>query len=221
MPTMTLSLTTIGADVIVSPFFGSPFLTLQTSLPVLASSATTCRIGLVEDDLAVAIGDAAVDRVAAHHRDDRRILLRLVLPEDLAVVVEIEREDVVRERRAARYITSPMTSGAAFMAAQHAGRECPDRTQILDVVLVDLLELAVAVIGVIAGRHDPLVWVFFELDQLVIRRSGPDRQCQDRPRESAGPTFHCSLRGSDTHRQNCRQTPRLMRPSPLRGSTAF
>ena len=41
MPTMTLSFTTIGAVVMVSPFFGSPFLTFQTSLPVLASSATT------------------------------------------------------------------------------------------------------------------------------------------------------------------------------------
>ena len=40
-------------------------------------------VGLVQEDLAVAIGDAAVNRVAAHHRDDVRILLGLVLPDDL------------------------------------------------------------------------------------------------------------------------------------------
>src|SRR5262249_395265 len=40
MPTITLSLITIGALVPVSPFFGSPFLTLHTTLPVFASSAT-------------------------------------------------------------------------------------------------------------------------------------------------------------------------------------
>src|SRR5215475_4976609 len=41
MPTTTLSLNTIGDDVPVSPLAGSPFLTLQTTLPVLASSATS------------------------------------------------------------------------------------------------------------------------------------------------------------------------------------
>ena len=51
------------------------------------------RVGLIEEDLAVAIGDAAVDRIAAHHRDDVRILLGLIFPEDLAVVVQVERID--------------------------------------------------------------------------------------------------------------------------------
>ena len=41
MPTSTLSLITIGADVPVSPFAGSPFFTYQTTLPSLASSATS------------------------------------------------------------------------------------------------------------------------------------------------------------------------------------
>src|SRR6267154_1405532 len=41
MPVITLSLKTCGALVFVSPFLGSPFLTFHTSLPVLASSATS------------------------------------------------------------------------------------------------------------------------------------------------------------------------------------
>ena len=56
-------------------------------------------VGLVQEDLAVGVGEAAIDRVAAHHRNDVRILLGLVFPEDLAVVVEIERIDDVGERR--------------------------------------------------------------------------------------------------------------------------
>ncbi len=41
MPVITLSLKTWGALVLVSPIFGLPFLTAHTSLPVLASSATS------------------------------------------------------------------------------------------------------------------------------------------------------------------------------------
>src|SRR6516162_10780652 len=41
MPTRTLSLITIGADVPVCPLPGSPFFTDQITLPVLASSATS------------------------------------------------------------------------------------------------------------------------------------------------------------------------------------
>src|SRR5882757_2966915 len=40
MPIRTLSLTTSGAEVPVEPLLGSPFLTLHTTWPVLASSAT-------------------------------------------------------------------------------------------------------------------------------------------------------------------------------------
>src|SRR6188508_2950779 len=41
MPVITLSLNTCGALVFVSPIFGSPFLAVHTTLPVLASSATS------------------------------------------------------------------------------------------------------------------------------------------------------------------------------------
>src|SRR5688572_33295955 len=41
IPVSTLSLNTCGALVLVSPIFGSPFFAVQTTLPVLASSATS------------------------------------------------------------------------------------------------------------------------------------------------------------------------------------
>src|SRR5882672_11782337 len=41
IPVSTLSLNTCGALVLVSPFFGSPFLAVHTTLPVFASSATS------------------------------------------------------------------------------------------------------------------------------------------------------------------------------------
>jgi hypothetical protein len=57
----------------------------------------------MEEDLAVRVGQAAVDRVAAHHRDDIRILLGLVFPQNLAVVVKVERKDSVGERRVQKH----------------------------------------------------------------------------------------------------------------------
>ena len=52
----------------------------------LASSATRVVSALVHENLAVGIGDAAVDGVAAHDRDHVRILPRFVFPDDLAVM---------------------------------------------------------------------------------------------------------------------------------------
>ena len=56
-------------------------------------------VGLMQEDLAIAVGDAAIYGVAAHDRDDVGILLRLILPKDLAVMIEIKREDRIGERR--------------------------------------------------------------------------------------------------------------------------
>src|ERR687888_414004 len=57
------------------------------------------RIGLILENLAIGIGDAAVDRIAAHDRDDIGILLWLVFPQDLALLIQVERPDDVWERR--------------------------------------------------------------------------------------------------------------------------
>ena len=67
---ITLSLKTCGALVLVSPIFGSPFFAVQTTLPVLRIERDERGVGLLQEDLAVAVGEAAVDGVAAHHRDD-------------------------------------------------------------------------------------------------------------------------------------------------------
>ena len=88
-----------------------------------------------------AIGEAAVDRVAAHHRDDVRILLGLVFPEDLAVVIEVEREDRIRERRLEIHHVAD-DERRAFVSAQDAGRESPGGRDLVDILGVDLFELA-------------------------------------------------------------------------------
>ena len=68
-------------------------------LPGLGIERDQRGVGLMQEDLAVAIGHAAIDRVAAHHRNDVRILLRLVLPDDLVLLRKVKSVDLVRERR--------------------------------------------------------------------------------------------------------------------------
>ena len=112
------------------------------------------RVGLMQEDLAVGVGEAAVDRVAAHHRNDVRILLGLVFPEDLAVVVEVEREDGVGERRMNIHHVAD-DQRRAFVTAQHAGRERPGRRELVDVIGVDLLEFRVARVGEVPAWASP------------------------------------------------------------------
>jgi len=64
-----LSLTTSGAEVPVAPCRDRPFFTVQTTCPVLASSATR----VVSPDAGRScrrLGDTAIDGIAAHHRND-------------------------------------------------------------------------------------------------------------------------------------------------------
>ena len=95
----TLSLKTNGASVPVCALRRIAVLHRPDDRAGLGVERDERGVRLMQENLAVGIGQAAVDRVAAHHRDDVRILLRLIFPEDLAVVVEVEREDGVRERR--------------------------------------------------------------------------------------------------------------------------
>ena len=113
------------------------------------------------------IGDAAVDGVAAHDGNDVRILLGLVFPQDLAVVLQIERIDDVRERRVQVHHVAD-DQRAAFMAAQHAGREAPFDLQVLHIVLVDLVKRRIALVRVVAGLHDPIARIFAHLRQVVV-----------------------------------------------------
>ena len=128
------------------------------------------RVCLMQDDLAVGIGQATVDRVTAHDRDRVGILLRLVTPLDRTVRVEIQRENRVGERSMDIHNAADHQR-RALMAAQHAGGECPGDFQIADVAGVDLRQFTVTVIGVIAGGRDPIRRVFFHDQQFVVRGS--------------------------------------------------
>src|SRR5439155_8770727 len=78
--------------------------------------------------------------------------------------------------------------GAALVAAQHAGRECPRDAQVLDVFGADLLERAVAVVLHVARLHRPVLRVLAELDDLRIgereSRQGGEAE-QNAPRARA------------------------------------
>ena len=128
-------------------------------------------VGLMQEDHAIAIGDATVDRVAAHHGNDVRILLGFVLPDDLIVLGKVKSIDLVRERRVdVHHVTDDQRT--AFVAAQHAGRECPGDLQLADVRGVDLVQLRVARIGVVARRHDPALRILRHLAEFVICTGG-------------------------------------------------
>ncbi len=134
-------------------------------------------VGLMQEDHAVAIGHAAVDGIAAHHRDDVRILLRFVFPEDLVLVVEIERIDLVRERGVdVHHVSDDQRS--AFVAAQHAGRKRPCDLQLADIGRGDLIEFRIARVGVVARRHDPALRVLRHLIQRVIGIGGACDECR-------------------------------------------
>ena len=81
---MTLSLTTMRRRRAGLALAGIAVLHRPHDLAGLGIERDQRGVGLVQEDLAVGIGHAAVHRVAAHHRDDVRILLGFVLPDDLA-----------------------------------------------------------------------------------------------------------------------------------------
>ena len=64
-PTSTLSFTTSGAIVIVSPLLMSASFVRHTCLPVFASTRDGVAVEHVEDDLAAAVRRAAIHDVAA------------------------------------------------------------------------------------------------------------------------------------------------------------
>ncbi|MGF6918248.1 hypothetical protein OKW28_002421 [Paraburkholderia sp. 40] len=123
-------------------------------------------VGLLQEDLAVAICETAIDGVAAHHRDDLFILLRLILPDE-RLILQVDRNNLVRKRGVDIHRVADHER-RAFMAAQHAGRHGPCDLQFADVVLVDLLERAVAVIRIIARLGRPVGWVFHQSVELRI-----------------------------------------------------
>ena len=70
---------------------------------------------------------------------------------------------------------------AAFVAAQHAGRECPGDLQLPDVRRVDLIELGIPRIGVVALLHNPLLRILGQLVQASSARA--EKPCRaNRPK---------------------------------------
>ena len=116
----------------------------------------------MQDYLAVAIGHAAIDGVAAHHRNDVRILLRLVFPDDLVLLRKVKSVDLVWERRMDIHNVAD-DERAAFVAAQHAGREGPGHLELADILCVDLVQLGIEGIGVVARGHHPIFRVLRHL----------------------------------------------------------
>jgi hypothetical protein len=67
---------------------------------------------------------------------------------------------------------------SAFVAAQHAGRERPGHLQLADIGRGDLIEFRVPLIGIVAGRHHPLLGVLRQLDQFVVGGGGTCGDCR-------------------------------------------
>ncbi len=67
---------------------------------------------------------------------------------------------------------------SAFMAAEHPGRKRPGDLQLADIGHGDLLEFRVTRIGVVAGRHHPLVRVLRHLDQFFVGIGGARAKCR-------------------------------------------
>src|SRR5262249_45181798 len=64
---------------------------------------------------------------------------------------------------------------SAFMAAQNACRERPGHLQVADVLGGDLLQLRVALVGIVSCRHHPIFWVLRHSDQLIVSMSSSAR----------------------------------------------
>src|SRR6476619_5069630 len=60
----------------------------------------------------------------------------------------------------------------ALMAAQNASRKRPCHLQLADVIGRDLLELRVALVGIVSCRHHPIFRVLRHFDEFIVGMSG-------------------------------------------------
>ena len=118
---------------------------LPDFLAGLGVESDDSRVGLVEEDLAVSISQTTVNRVTAHHGDDRGVLLGLVLPENAAGLFQVERVHIVRERSVEIHGIAD-NEWRTFVTAQNTRRERPSDLEVLDVVGVDLIELRITLV---------------------------------------------------------------------------
>src|SRR2546427_7961113 len=131
-------------------------------------------VELVQEDLAVCVRQATVDVVTARDRLNARVLLREVLPLDLAHIrtLQVERIDVVRKRGVNVHRVADH-EGRSLVTTERAGRERPRWSQVLDVVSGDLVEGAEAGGRVVLAGHHPLLVIGLQLDQLLVRIGAP------------------------------------------------
>src|SRR6185312_2253709 len=59
----------------------------------------------------------------------------------------------------------------AFVTTQNASRKRPCHLQFADIIGGDLLELGVALVGIVSCRHHPTFWVLRHSDQLIVGMS--------------------------------------------------
>ena len=118
------------------------------------------------------VGETAIDEIAAGDGAGGRVLLGLVLPQDLARIVEGESKGVVREGGVDIHLVVD-DDGRALVAVEQAGRERPGDLEVLHVRRVDLLELAVIVRVVVLARHHPVFIAVRQIDELVVGRGDP------------------------------------------------
>ena len=90
-----------------------------------------------------------------------------MLPKDVARIVEVEREGLVREG-GVNVHDAVDDEGRALVAVEQAGREGPGVLQLLDVADVDLIVFAVVVRSRSLAGHHPVFFALRELDKLVI-----------------------------------------------------
>ena len=137
------------------------------------------RVSLVQEELAVGILQATVDRVAAHDGDHGRILLGLVLPDDLVLVIEVEGVHDVRERSVEIHRAAD-DERRTLVAAQNASRERPSNLQAADVLRVDLVEFRITGRSVVTLLHAPVIRVSDTLNNAIIGQ----RRCREGSRRN-------------------------------------
>jgi hypothetical protein len=122
------------------------------------------------EQLAIGVGRAAVDEIAAGHRNRVLIGVCVVLPLDLARTIEVDGVDDERLRRL-EVEHAVDDEWAAFVSAQDAGRDLPADLQILDVAPIDLIERRVAPASVVSRLHRPIGRIPLKSVQLTGDRS--------------------------------------------------
>ena len=150
-------------------------------------------VRLLQEHLAFGIGQTAIHRVAAHLRNDGRILLRLVFPLD-GLGVQVHREHLVRESAVEVHHVADHQR-RPFVAAQNAGGKRPCHLHLAYVARIDLVELAVALVVHVASLHGPVRRIGDVLFDVGVGLCDPCHGDQNQR--------HCQVTEFDSHLSSC------------------